>query len=53
MRGNSGTQYKHNLRVIGIGDKYTWQNTANGYVSPARFDTYEQAAKAADEMAKS
>ena len=47
MRGDAGIQYKTNLRVIKVGDKWAWQNTATGYVSAGRFDTYEQAEAAA------
>lgn len=43
MRGNSGTQYKSNFRVIGKGNGYAWQNTATGFVSNVTYQTYEDA----------
>ena len=53
MRGDAGIQYKNIYHVVGFGDgKYTWQNTATGYVAHARYNTYEEAQEVIDYMVK-
>jgi hypothetical protein len=50
MHGGAHIQYKHNLKVIGVGHKYAWQNTATSYISKERFATAAEAQAAIDKQ---
>ena len=45
-------EWLHDAKRLPINGKYTWQNTATGYVAHARYNTYAEAQEVIDYMVK-